>query len=379
MHAVRAHQPVRGVVSPVFMERWSLMGRCCSAVLPSCMPLRHAILAPSTTCRVLAVCFARDTAARVLLVSSSSDRSLRLWVVGAARCVRMLTKLPAEVTALCSARSGRIVVLGDRGGGVAVWELARANRPSRLRGWRAGAAVSALAPSPHAARPHVLVGAADGSVILLDWEAQTTLVTLARRPADIQCVRWAALGPGGAVPQTGLHRASGASVPARGASDDEGGFSRNDSSAQHQSDSARSDPDVEPEGHGPTVHAAGAAAAGNVLPRSPPASIAVVTCAADRSADVYVEFEAGGDGAGAGLQLIGRCSLPKPPPGLSDAQRRRLWLGAELCMLACPSADGGGSAGVTPWLLLSGHGGGDWAGEGGDVGTCERGRRGNGR
>lgn len=53
-------------------------------------------------CRVTAVAIVQHPSGRGYLVSGSADRSLKLWGLGSGKCLRSMTRRPAEVTSITS-------------------------------------------------------------------------------------------------------------------------------------------------------------------------------------------------------------------------------------------------------------------------------------
>lgn len=68
-----------------------------------CVSLRPTSCQHAHGVRTVAVCFGRDAGGRAVLLSSGADRSLKLWRLDPLRCVRHVTKRPAEVLAACFA------------------------------------------------------------------------------------------------------------------------------------------------------------------------------------------------------------------------------------------------------------------------------------
>eukprot|EP00887_Chlorella_sp_A99_P005222 scaffold1.g5222.t1 len=143
--------------------------------------------------RVTALAFARLADGQLALVTGAADRMLRLWSVQARKCLRTLSKRPADASAIATAGGGGTALVGDRTGGLFAWDLA-STKAARLSGAsRQGVGVTALAPGPSAASAGlVAVGWADGWVTVVDWRRDAVVQRLRGHRGDVHSVRWAA-------------------------------------------------------------------------------------------------------------------------------------------------------------------------------------------
>ena len=223
-----------------------------------------------------------------------------------------------------------MILGGDKGGGITVWPLADGSKPQRLAGCRLPAPVLCLVAAPCGA-PLLVAGCSDGSVHVVDWRADAVLRQLSRHSAEVQSVRWAAVG---ALPPPPPTDAADGTVAG--------------------DDLPAPPPPPPPQPDGPAMGQPGPAGGGGCH--------LLVTASADQTLRVYAAAPAeAGPAEGPGgsrpaaelaeaLAPVSTLRLPKPPAGLTDSQRGRVWLTTAWV----PSGAGDRSC---AWLLSSYFGG----------------------
>lgn len=115
------------------------------------------------------------------LISAGADRSVRLWsfVGGNVRCLRIQSKRPAEIRAICYVRELHgVALIGDAHGNVWAWLIGenlgkskpRLIIPSSIEAEGSAKSVSCMAICPEPSKSHLLaVGYNNGNLRVYDW------------------------------------------------------------------------------------------------------------------------------------------------------------------------------------------------------------------
>lgn len=322
------------------------------------------------------------------LVTGGADRMLRLWCVSSRRCLRTISKRPAEAAAIVAAWGGRTALAGDRSGSLLAWDLGATKAPRLAAASRQGVAVACLAAGPcPASSSLVSVGWADGAVSIVDWLRDEVLARLWPHHGDVHSVRWARYPLATEAPTTvamipdasDCSAAIAASLvntepqPALAATEvsAEESIAVEECAAAQATAAAAADSEIQQHmehgqqkpGH-PVLQQA----------HQQPGVLMLVSSGSDCSMHVHalvvtaapVPPAAAGDPVSSGangapgssaltLSAAHVCSLhlPKPQSGLTQAQQTRIWFTAAWV----PWPAGGDEPRTHAWLLSSGYGG----------------------